>query len=153
MLLPKNVLYYSLISMRLIYYFDTWAIISHGIGPVLLKICTDLHRCDQKIVLVIVWGLKLFRNNDKNNFVITSVQICANLQKSWNNTISIDGSIIENMDLSHINSAVLSEKKITKFLTLKVIPRRMCNLQLSILIWLKKYLFCKKLEIIVVVHL
>ena len=28
--------------MRLIYYFDTWAIIWHGNVPVFLKICTDL---------------------------------------------------------------------------------------------------------------
>ena len=34
---------YSLISKRLIYYFDTWAIIWHGIVSVFLKICTDLH--------------------------------------------------------------------------------------------------------------
>ena len=94
---------YSFISMRLIYYFDTWTIIWNGIVPVFLKICTNLHRCDQKIVFVIVWPLKLFRNNNKNNFVITSVQICANLQKSWNNTMSNDGSIIKNMDLSHIH--------------------------------------------------
>ena len=39
--------------------------------------------------------------------MITSVQICANLQKSWNNTMSNDGSIIENMDLSHIHLAVI----------------------------------------------
>ena len=33
---------YSLIYMRLLYYFNTWAIIWHGIVPVFLKICTDL---------------------------------------------------------------------------------------------------------------
>ena len=33
---------YSLISMRLIYYFDTWAIIWQGIVLLFLKICTDL---------------------------------------------------------------------------------------------------------------
>ena len=36
---PQNC---SLISMRLIYYFDTWAIIWRYIVPVFLKICKDL---------------------------------------------------------------------------------------------------------------
>ena len=35
------------------------------------------------------------------------LQICANLQKFWNNMMSNDGLIIENMDLSHIHLAVL----------------------------------------------
>ena len=39
--------------------------------------------------------------------MVISVQICANLHKSWNNTMSNDGSIIENMDLFHIHLAVL----------------------------------------------
>ena len=43
-----------------------------------------------------------------NNFVIISVQICANLHKSWKNMMSNDGSIVENMDLSHIHLAVLT---------------------------------------------
>jgi hypothetical protein len=36
-----------------------------------MKICTDLHRDVHKIVFVIVWHLKLFRNNNKNNFALT----------------------------------------------------------------------------------
>ena len=44
-------LLYSLISMRLIYYFDTWAIIWHGIVPVFMKVCTDLqYKYERKIV-------------------------------------------------------------------------------------------------------
>ena len=62
------------------------------------QICTDLHRYDHKIVFVIVACLKLFRNNNKNNFASISVQICANLHKSWNNTMSNDGLIIENIE-------------------------------------------------------
>ena len=66
-----------------------------------MKICIDLHRYDHKIVFVIVPCLKLFRNNNKNKFVITSVQICANLHKYWNNAMSNDGLIIEIIDQSH----------------------------------------------------
>ena len=55
-----------------------------------------------KLFFVIVQRLKLFRNNNKNNFALISVQICANLHKSGNNTLSNDGLIIENMNLSHI---------------------------------------------------
>ena len=33
-------------------------------------------------------------------------QICANLQKSWNNMMSNDSLIIENMDLCHVHLAV-----------------------------------------------
>jgi hypothetical protein len=60
----------------------------------------DLHRYDHKIVFVIVWCLKLFRTNNKNNFVIISVQIRANLHKYWNNAMSNDGLIIEIIDQS-----------------------------------------------------
>ena len=34
------------------------------------------------------------------------MQICVNFQKYWNNAMSNDGLIIENMDLSHIHLAV-----------------------------------------------
>ena len=51
-------------------------------------------------------GPNLFKNNNKNNFVIRSVEICGNLQKFRNNTMSNNGLIIENMDLSHIHLAV-----------------------------------------------
>jgi hypothetical protein len=41
------------------------------------------------------------RNNNKNNFALISVQICANLHKSWNNAMSNDGLIIKIIDQSH----------------------------------------------------
>ena len=88
-------LLYSLISIRLIYYFDTWAIIWHDIVPVFMKICTDLQYMSEK----------LFRNNNKQ-FCAQMLQICANLHKSRNNMMSNDGLIIENMDLSHVYLAV-----------------------------------------------
>ena len=71
-----------------------------------MKVCTDLHRYELKIVFVIVARLKLFRNNNKNNFVIISVQICANLHKYWNNAMSNDGLIIEIIYQSHGDLAV-----------------------------------------------
>ena len=85
-------------NKRQIHDFYYWAIIWHHIVSEFLKICTDLHRYDHKIVFVIVWHLKLFRNNSKSNFVIIFVQICANLQKYWNNALSNDGLIIEIID-------------------------------------------------------
>ena len=105
---------YSLISMRLIYYFDTWAITWHDIVLVFLKICTDLQEiCSiwaQNYFCYCFWTIlglqlaKLFRNNNKNNFALICCKFLANLQKSWNNMMSNYGLIIENMDLSHIYS-------------------------------------------------
>ena len=80
----------------------------HGIVPVFMKICTDLflllflNNCAQLA--------KLFKNNNKNNFALKSVQICANLHKSWNNMMSNGNLIIENMDLSRIHLAVRTHK-------------------------------------------
>ena len=54
--IPNEWIRYRLISMRPIYYFDTWAIIWHGIVPVFLKIYTDLQEIFStltKIVFVI----------------------------------------------------------------------------------------------------
>jgi hypothetical protein len=92
---------YSLISMTLIYYFNNQAIIWHGIVPVLIKICTDM---------ITKMFLLLFLNNFRcqtitkiilRSYLCKSVQIFINP----NNMISNDGSIIENMDLSHIHLA------------------------------------------------
>ena len=80
--------------------------LSHHLTWHCSSIYEDLHRYARKIVFVIVECLKLFRNNNKNNCASISVQICANLHKSWNNTMSNDGLIIETMDLSHIHLAV-----------------------------------------------
>ena len=70
-----------------------------------MKIYTDLHRLERKIVFVIdseqVARLKLFRNNIKNYFALKSVQICTNLHKYLNNALSNDGSSIEIIDQSH----------------------------------------------------
>ena len=47
----------------------------HGIVPVFMTICTDMK---EKIVFVIVACLILFRNNNKSNFVLISLQIFIN---------------------------------------------------------------------------
>ena len=47
-----------------------------------MKICTNLHRYEHKIVFVIVACLKLFRNNNKNNFAFKCCKFLANLCKS-----------------------------------------------------------------------
>ena len=86
--------------------------LSHHLTWHFSSIYEDLHRYARKIVFVIVACLKLFRNNNKNNFASISVQIFANLHKSRNNTMSNDGLIIENMDLSHIHLAVSIISKI-----------------------------------------
>ena len=85
--------------MRLTYYFDTWAIIWHGIIPVFLKICKKFAAIcccctvyishfsslwhiitraqGRQIVSVIVSEQFYYRNNNKNNFAFL-----ANLCKS-----------------------------------------------------------------------
>ena len=76
---------YSLISMRPIYYFDTWAIIWHGIVcwfMVFTPFFPVLVFYDHEIVLH--W----YENQNKNNLVIMlhkSWKILGNLQKSTNN--------------------------------------------------------------------
>ena len=76
-------------------------LLSHHLTWHCSSINKDLHRCDHKTVFVIVARLKLFGNDNKNNFVIISVQICANLHIYWNNAMSNDGLIIEIIDQSH----------------------------------------------------
>ena len=82
---------YSLISMRMIYYFDTWAILWHGIAcwfMVLPLFFPVLVCCDHKIVLH--W----YENQNKNNIVIMlrkSWEILGNIQKSTNNFMSNSG--------------------------------------------------------------
>ena len=79
--------------------------------PVFLKIYTDLQEicsiCSQncycfysKIVQ------KQLRKTISQANAANFVQICVNLQKYQNNVMSIDGLIIEHMDLSHIHLAV-----------------------------------------------
>ena len=88
---------YSLISMRPIYYFDTWAIIWHGWHCLLISgfslflfvVIIKLFCTDMKIkTKTILWA-------NAANFL----QICGNLQKYWN--MSNDGSSIEIIDQSH----------------------------------------------------
>ena len=40
------------------------------------------------------------------SYAANFLQICVNFQKYWNNAMSNDDLIIENMDLSHIHLAV-----------------------------------------------
>ena len=59
--------------------------------------------------LLQVARLKLFRNNKKTilrSNAANFLQIWANLQKSWNNMMSNDGLVIQNIHLSHIHLAV-----------------------------------------------
>ena len=61
-------------------------------------------------------------------------QICVNLQKYWNNVMPIDGLIIEYMDLSHINLAVISwDKSFSKTSSIKL------TLMLHTLIFMNQY--------------
>ena len=108
----KNVnQHYSLISMRLIYYFDTWAIIWHcsSISEDLHRFARNLQHLSAKLFLL------LFLNNFTTetltktifrSYAANFLEICANLQKSWNNMMSNDSFIIEYIDLSHIHLAV-----------------------------------------------
>ena len=78
---------YSLISMRLIYYFDTWAIFDMAVFQYFWRfaqICKKLAAYAHKIVFVIVSVVKLFRNNNtgKNNFVSKCCKFLANVCKS-----------------------------------------------------------------------
>ena len=97
---------YSLISMKLIHYFDTWAIIWRGIIPVFLKICKKFAVFAHKIVFGTFSVAKLFRNNNKNNFASKCCKFLANLQNSWNNMVSNVVLITEYMDLSHSFSCI-----------------------------------------------
>ena len=104
--------------MRLIYYFDTY--ISPQLAWHCFSISEDLHRFARNLqhMNAKLFSL-LFLNNfkrvtpwskNKNNFGFIYCKFLANLckfQKYWNNAMSNDGLIIENMDLSHIHLAVL----------------------------------------------
>ena len=59
---------------------------------------------------VTVVRLTFFRNNNKNNFVIISVQIYTNLHKYSNNAMSNDGLRIEKIDQSHGDYTVSGKK-------------------------------------------
>ena len=72
----------SLISMRLIYFFDPQAIISHGILP--LSIYEDLHRYECKSVFVIVARLKVPFIQKVRLFQISQKNYCKKLSWAWN---------------------------------------------------------------------
>ena len=57
-------------------------LLSHHLTWHCSSINKDLHRCDHKTVFVIVARLKLFRNDNKNNFVSKCCKFLANLCKS-----------------------------------------------------------------------
>ena len=72
------------------------------------RIYEDLHRFEHKFVFV-----KIVSEQDCSeiitilrSYAANFLQICANLQKSWNNMMSNDGLIIEYMDLSNIHLVV-----------------------------------------------
>ena len=82
---------YSLISMRPIYYFDTWAIIWHDIA------CWFMffpRFCQFLFVVIIKIFCTYMKIKNKNNLVITlrkTWEILWNLQKSSNNFMSNSG--------------------------------------------------------------
>ena len=87
----KSISSYSLISMRLIYYFDTSASIWH-----FSSISEDLHRFARNLQHL---SAKLFLLLFLNNFVLICCKSsCANLHKYWNNAMTNDGSSIEIID-------------------------------------------------------
>ena len=61
------------------------------------------------------------------------MQICANLHKTWNNTMLNDDLIIQNMDLSHIHLAVLFFCILEKLKT----PQSPFEINWPLLIWSK----------------
>ena len=91
------------------------------------RISEDLHRFATFapklfIVFAIISEQFCYRSNNKTILWANAanfLQICVNLQKSWNNSMSNDGLIVENMDLSHIHLAeqgLLEEKVFLLFL-------------------------------------
>ena len=48
------------------------------------------------------------------SYAANFLQICENFLKHWNNAMSNDGLLIENMDLSHIHLAVLGKWNFVK---------------------------------------
>ena len=90
--------------------------LSHHLTWHCSSISEDLHRFARNLQhLLAKLFLLLFLNNFTTETITKTIlrsyaanflQICANLQKSWNNMMSNDGLIIENMDLSHIHLAV-----------------------------------------------
>ena len=116
---PGRIRMYTLISMRLIYYvfrylrhYLTWqcSSISEDLG----RFARNFQHLSAKLFLLLFLNNfrpathKIVRNNNITNFALICCKFLANLQKSWNNMMSIDGLIIENMDLSHIHLAVPS---------------------------------------------
>ena len=79
--------------------------LSHHLTWHCFSISKDLHRfarnlqhMNKKLFLLLFlnnFKRETPRNNNKNNFL----QICVNFHKYWNNAMSNDGLIIENMDL------------------------------------------------------
>ena len=94
------------ISMKLIYSWLRY--LSHHLTYYCSRIYDDLHRYERKIVFVNGVYLKLFRNNNENDFV----QIFINpetirCQMKADSRVSQNfGLISENMDLSNIHLAV-----------------------------------------------
>ena len=100
--------------------------LNHHLTSYCFKISKDLQDIcsilEPKFVFVIFseqfweWAhLKLFRNNNKNNFAFKSgLQIsCKSVQKYWNNSMLNDGSIIEITDWSHGFKAVVAKILLT----------------------------------------
>ena len=83
---------YSLISMRLIYYFDTCAIIWHGIFPVFQDLhifARNLQHLSAKLFLLLFLKQNCAETiHNKNNFALICCKFLANLQKSWNSMMS-----------------------------------------------------------------
>ena len=69
------------------------------------QICKKFAAFERKIVFFIV-SEQFYSITILLSYAADFLQICENLQKSWNNMMSNDGLVIEYMDLSHIPLAV-----------------------------------------------
>ena len=93
--------------MRLIHNLDASTINWRGIVLVLLKIYTDLQEICSMWSILSEQFPETITKTILRSYTGNFLQICVDFQKYWNNAVSNDGFIIENMDLSHIDLAVL----------------------------------------------
>ena len=111
---PKGKKYYFL-TAKWIWDRCIYSIIKPSIDMTLFQ-SEDLHRFAWNLQhLLAKLFLLLFLNNFTTKTITKTIlwanaanflQICVNLQKYWSNVMSIDGLILEYMDLSHIHLAV-----------------------------------------------
>ena len=82
-----QLLKYSLIYMRLIYYYDAWVIIWHAIVPVFINICTEssVNLCKSSYILKqhdVKWWLN-YRKYGSVSYSFTCIWICIQDYFPW----------------------------------------------------------------------